>query len=291
MANKRALKRRLYLSAVASAAALGLGAGDYLCPLCLSSFGESALESGDLTLEHVPPESQGGKGIILTCKGCNNRAGHHIESQAALRSKVGDFTRAVVGNQVGFGGIAFITIGGVKLNVDVLRDKDALNFKVSPHNSPSAMRAVDAALRQATVGENWRELKFDVTSRDAYHPRRAHVADLKAAFLVLAAAFGYSFAADEVMEPVRRQIADPDAFIMPQWWGQVPVQPMTIGLILDDGVAVVSFRNSSVVLPWPSRSDEHWKTILDGSPKMLKGIKWPWPRTFVGHADHSADVR
>lgn len=48
----------------------------YICPLCLHLY---AIAHEALTLEHVPPESVGGKPILVTCKTCNNTQGADLD--------------------------------------------------------------------------------------------------------------------------------------------------------------------------------------------------------------------
>ncbi len=62
----------------------------YACPLCLRFFGERHLvnqEENFLTIEHIPPESLGGKKGVLTCKECNSTHGHKLDSQLFYRMK------------------------------------------------------------------------------------------------------------------------------------------------------------------------------------------------------------
>ena len=47
----------------------------YVCPICLRLVDETALETGDLTEEHVPPKSVGGSVLVLTCRDRNASAG------------------------------------------------------------------------------------------------------------------------------------------------------------------------------------------------------------------------
>ena len=63
----------------------------YVCPQCLNAFPESALLAGWLTQEHVPPESVGGKKIVLTCKNCNNTAGHSTDADMRREADILDF--------------------------------------------------------------------------------------------------------------------------------------------------------------------------------------------------------
>ena len=64
----------------------------YVCPLCIRPdaragtskaflFPRAAVEGGILTAEHVPPESFGGKELLLTCAR-NHTAGAHLDSHA-----------------------------------------------------------------------------------------------------------------------------------------------------------------------------------------------------------------
>ena len=60
--------------------------GLYACPICSLLLPREATDSGDLTLEHVPPEPVGGKGIVLTCKQCNSTAGHTVDAALTVAS-------------------------------------------------------------------------------------------------------------------------------------------------------------------------------------------------------------
>jgi hypothetical protein len=53
------------------------GAGRYLCPLCLNWF----TDLDDLSLEHAPPRSIGGRHMAVTCRRCNSRSGHTVDAE------------------------------------------------------------------------------------------------------------------------------------------------------------------------------------------------------------------
>ena len=56
--------------------------GGYACPTCCEVFFEKDLSPQlplYLTLEHVPPESMGGKGMTLTCNKCNSKSGSDLD--------------------------------------------------------------------------------------------------------------------------------------------------------------------------------------------------------------------
>ncbi|MCC6953225.1 MAG: hypothetical protein IT290_03825 [Deltaproteobacteria bacterium] len=59
----------------------GSSASRIECPICFSAFSRSALDSGNLTLEHIVPESLGGVTGTLTCRACNNHLGSNADSR------------------------------------------------------------------------------------------------------------------------------------------------------------------------------------------------------------------
>lgn len=70
----------------------------YVCPLCLTAFSERALTDvvdpqERLTYEHVPPESVGGKRMLLTCGACNSDAGTEIDGHMRLEADTYDFMK------------------------------------------------------------------------------------------------------------------------------------------------------------------------------------------------------
>src|SRR3954465_4932740 len=51
----------------------------YICPLCLKNYfvnTQNGVEgNAEFSLDHVPPESAGGRYKLITCKKCNNDSG------------------------------------------------------------------------------------------------------------------------------------------------------------------------------------------------------------------------
>ena len=71
----------------------------YGCPQCLDVFVRSSIETGELTAEHVPPKSLGGKALILTCRTCNNTSGSQIEAHARKRENLLEHREALEGGR------------------------------------------------------------------------------------------------------------------------------------------------------------------------------------------------
>ena len=82
----------------------GKSYGLYVCPICAKGYDRHQLEAGTLTLEHVPPKSLGGKGIVLTCKNCNSTAGHSVDAALANRREQNDCIEAIIRGEGCFSG-------------------------------------------------------------------------------------------------------------------------------------------------------------------------------------------
>src|SRR5580704_16833636 len=79
MVNERK-KRRWFELGAESFARVRPGLYDdliYPCPICLGRFTIEALAQNQLSAEHVPPESLGGRELLLTCRNCNNSSGQN----------------------------------------------------------------------------------------------------------------------------------------------------------------------------------------------------------------------
>jgi hypothetical protein len=83
-----------------------------------------------------------------------------------------------------------------------------------------------------------------------FKDRYAQVSDLRWAFLVCTAYFGYSFARSSALNDVRKQILNPDEIIVPQWYVDAPkMENSKVYLCENEGVVAVKYRGQSVVLP------------------------------------------
>jgi len=72
----------------------------YICPICLKEFGPLDEGENHLTLEHVPPETLGGKANILTCSKCNNEAGYKIDAHLVERLRQLDTEKLEPGTEI-----------------------------------------------------------------------------------------------------------------------------------------------------------------------------------------------
>lgn len=186
--------------------------GLYACPLCLKLFDVEAVHSGELTRDHTPPESLGGKLEVLTCKTCNNESGHRLEDEMLAEERFFEVLGADMGKRM----TMKITTWGETLNADVqIAGNSILIFGDPKRNHPDAHKRV-----MDRVGEAFENgpatSKFDFTLNFREPNRRmASVGWLKSAYLLMFAAFGYNYIFSSELEPVRSQLMDIQSEVLP----------------------------------------------------------------------------
>ncbi len=176
----------------------------YVCPQCLRAFPEAALE-GWLTQEHVPPDSVGGRKIVLTCQPCNHTAGHEIDSHMRREADILDF----FGKRLTEVSATLRTQTG-KLPVRLSADNGGyLMFGVPEAARPSESEAVMGDFNRASIEDGWKDFRINVQFR-SFSPARAEASWLRTAYLGFFAALGYRFLIRREMQIVRQRIADPN---------------------------------------------------------------------------------
>jgi hypothetical protein len=231
------------------AAAFGADAGPlYVCPICDVAFTRAAVETGELTAEHVPPESFGGRELVLTCKVCNNTAGTLLDAHARRKESIAD------------------TMSGASRESMKVRVR-MLDQHVQARLETSAggwlLRVVDKANDPAAL------LAF----KDAGPPRAGHRIDVdfvgarfaelgakiswfRSGFLALFASAGYRFSFDPALAVAKEQIRTPDrrliyafTIVVPQTkpWGEWLVveipEPRCTGVLFGKYIVVFPHLN------------------------------------------------
>jgi hypothetical protein len=189
----------------------------YACPICARLFGESAAKTGELTLEHVPPRSMGGPPLILTCRSCNSVAGHTVDAEAARAEQVKVVAAAMEMRQALNHQRGRIELHGERLRGDFSIDPASrtITFNVrSQVNDPAAFERSMAANKEH-VAEGRTDANIKITPAIRWRPVQAHISHLRAAFLAGFAAFGYSFAFEQGLSLVRKQIRNPEVMLGP----------------------------------------------------------------------------
>jgi hypothetical protein len=184
----------------------------YACPCCLWAYGRDALDARFLTEEHVPPEKLGGRKLLLTCKTCNNTAGTGLDRPAADREALHDF---LAGRAPDRALDLEFTVGDSTINGDIRHADDALLLSVVPkNNNPKHLEELTRTLDAWAAGEvaNARGV-YRLTKRVAV--MRARLSWVRAAYLAAFAAFGWQYVFQPYLNPLRAQLADPAASLLP----------------------------------------------------------------------------
>lgn len=194
----------------------------YICPICLRQFCEADLSDkadNKLTLEHVPPESLGGHGIVLTCAECNNGAGSTYDNHLVqwIREKDDrsfNFSSFKKGKLIIKGlskplNVSFKYTPDIQKNFDVeqpftVLGVDRIDISVNS-NHPDLIKEYNDRIDKSNV-----EFVFPVKA-DEY---KAGIALLKSAYLTMFARFGYSFLFDEVYNDIRAALLDINKLIL-----------------------------------------------------------------------------
>jgi hypothetical protein len=286
--NRKRKEALFRAGAAAAARVLGVASNTYACPLCGGLHGVESLKTGDLTLEHVPPQSMGGHAIVLTCRECNSGAGHRIDAAIAERKRVQGFRDMVEGRPTDVVTHARVALAGEVLNVITHRLDDDWNVIYVPpqSNDPAAVGRVSEYLNRITGEQDGEVLQLAMRPRHGFDARRARIGDLKTAYLLAFAALGYRWAVHPSLHVVRAQIAYPEATLLQRWW----LAPVGDGEPLlsiarsctEPPFACVSVRlaHSLVLLPWFDEGDLYARIKAADVPGAtmdfrLATVRWP----------------
>lgn len=221
----------------------------YYCPICSLGYPESSAITGDdLTLEHIPPESIGGKPILLTCRNCNSLAGHTIDVSTASKKKFEDFENIVFGQEKGI--IPFVTLSLGELHVATSIHKEN-SFDIRPIEKANSPSIIDRYKKHLMNHSN--DLQFKVSISHKYDSRLFKLSHLKSAFLIVFSWLGYRYAFDSRLDVVRQQIQEPKNDILgTRFWieGNEGIPSNKI-MFLNSPLPIflVSFNGFCIVLP------------------------------------------
>ncbi len=182
------------------------GAGRYLCPLCLNWF----TDLDDLSLEHAPPASIGGRHTAVTCRDCNSRSGHTVDAELRRAETLYEFGSRSMTKPMS----ATAHYGDVEQRSEIIFGPEGLSIAgVAKQNHPDTAAAVTEVLQAAAGSKDW-SMTLSLRTPDF---RKAAIAWLRAAYLVAFATLGYLYVLLGELEPVREQIRDPDAEILSRY--------------------------------------------------------------------------
>ena len=187
-------------------------------------------------------------------------------------------------------GRACLQIGGESVNVQVSREINSpVDFKILG-NDPGVLKRVsaylaDLARENAGTGE---VLQIIATAPKRYTVRLAMIGDLKTAFIVAFAAFGYRYALDPRLVPVRLQILNPHVQVIDGWSIDLDqTRNECYLLLLTEPLPglVVKFGRVHVLLPWLSSPENFYSELAttyrpNEQPQLSGQYFSRWPTTL-----------
>lgn len=261
----------------------------YVCPICLRGFYFESISNKELTIEHAPQESIGGKGLLLTCARCNKEAGHKIDAELHKREKSISFLKALTGNG-SFSGRLKLIQGDQSTNVNVSAENGKVHIKVPEKiNPPDYPKKIFGHLENIVQEkELWSKEKFKLNTVYPFHKHKANVADLKSAYLLVFASLGYSYIIQNILSKVREQILNPEQKILTGIYldldSSFPEERKIIALKLPFEAAIVQIDRRLIFLPPMNSSDDFFDTLKSFIKKnkkgKLNGVELGWPKTM-----------
>jgi hypothetical protein len=247
---------------------------------------EEALEKKLLTLEHVPPASVGGKGIVLTCHACNSKAGYTIEAELNRRQELLAFAKSLGGDGT-FTGRVRLEMSGTSINVEATIENGKIALKLPKEiNNPRSLQAQLDRLNQMVEDNTWDGYQFRMKPVTKYSPRLANLSYLKAAYLSAFASLGYSYIVRKELEPVRKQIASPGEKIIELYIIELPLhhkeEQKMIAVEWPFKATAVQFGRQIVFLPPEGPSEAFYENLPQYFPNGtlagdFKGSEWSFP--------------
>jgi hypothetical protein len=246
----------------------------YVCPLCVRPFPRSAVVTRELTAEHVPPESFGGRVLVLTCAKCNHTAGTLLDSHAERKERID----AVLSGR----------LDGVE-RVKVTKDGITANAELVVSHGEFTARIPDKINRPGT-GDHFRGALAGAVldlETSKFVELGANISWLRSGYLVLFAALGYAYALDAALDIVRRQINNPDSSLMASFGrilpGDWPWTQRSLTKVVEpadhEGWAV-QFGRYVVLFPLAGDTTFYQRVgrdVANGDAQHLQAIAEDWP--------------
>ncbi len=174
--------------------------GIFICPICQRNFFREALDREELSLEHIIPESLGGKWTTLTCKECNSKQGAKLESHLKRRLESED----VLSGKSDLPIRSKIQIGDGEFAADVYLSSETPNVQIvglphlsNPNLHLKAIKGLESGL-----------LDIKMAGSLGYKELPSRVAVLRIAYLMMFSIFGYGYIQANTLDIVRDQITD-----------------------------------------------------------------------------------
>lgn len=266
----------------------------YCCPLCRRLFISKAIDAGSLTIEHAPPKKVDGHPLALTCKECNSVSGYTIDAAVVGRKKMFDAAKAITGQKRNYEGRARLTMGGESINVRIEVNEGAISIKPPLNiNDPKKLQAYKDYMMSLHKEGKWDGEKFNIAPIASYRNKYSKIGDLKSAFIISFARFGYKYVLSKQLSPVREQILNYDSDIIDRYWlaSDQKIDQKYFICILDEPISAVAIKldKATILLPWFGSPENFYQYLACNFPNehqlTFHGTFLKWPETLVMDMD------
>ncbi|GAA3976294.1 hypothetical protein GCM10022210_28750 [Mucilaginibacter dorajii] len=236
----------------------------YLCPICFEGFKEQDLEATSktyLTLEHVPPDSLGGKGALLTCSKCNSESGKLLDKQLLTYLEGLDFADFLPNTKQN----RPMTFNGNKINARIRVDGNGtVNLHLDPTRSnPVIFQNVIKEFKKAedSLHEYVISGSMPLPETDS---RLVEIALLRIGYLAIFSTFGYCsllnqgmyYVKEQISKPTEKIIEHPYSIVLPSFEPGIYIlktpKELNCFVVIFDLKTKSTSRRFSVMLPGPS---------------------------------------
>ncbi|MCK4429773.1 MAG: hypothetical protein KAW19_00575 [Candidatus Aminicenantes bacterium] len=284
------LKRRYFeKGATALKRVISIDQDCYCCPICKKFFLPEAIDVGILTIEHAPPKKVGGWPLALTCKDCNSIAGYSIDAAVVHREKLFDALKAIAGKKRNYKGRARLSMGGESINVRIEVHDGTISIKPPKNiNDPKKLEAYKAYMMNLHNEGKWDGEKFTISPLASYKNKYSKIGDLKSAFIISFALFGYTYILNKRLSPVREQILNYDSDVIDRYWlaSDQKTDKEYFVCILDEPISAVAVRidKATILLPWFDSPDNFYqyleRNFENDHQFTFHGTFFKWPETL-----------
>lgn len=269
----------------------------YICPICMEPH-DSIENENPLTLEDAPPKSLGGKSNVLTCKKCNNTAGHEIDFHLTERMRELDSAKFTPNTE---------TKVKIKMDDEILNgtvNVDAEGkisiFYSKKNNHPVKLEEKMTGLKGGKIID----LNFLKTR---VIPEKLEYALLKTAYILAFQKFGNSIIFDDCFNIVREQLQNPESRIYPEKFWFTPPYPKEmegVYFVCDKGIESIlvifnldtgsTIRKFGVFLPCPVNDISKVLEKLNekfGNDSTLTLEMYPWEQDNEKYLEDIEHIR
>lgn len=186
----------------------------FVCPLCFRCFTRDALDAQLLSLDHIPPESLGGKrgDATLVCVECNRSAGSELESKLVTALRVGDVWSMTPGATIDTQYSPFPDDDTRWLAAKLQSSSDGFSIIGDPKRTDPEL--IDMVSDPDFVS-SIKSFRVRLPNPDM---RLTSIALLKTAYLFLFRVYGYWAISPRPMNKIREQIHNSKDPLLPDTW-------------------------------------------------------------------------